>query len=44
MGNFAENLNLGKCVLPPWKSSEEAGRAEFNVATPTYATVTYSER
>ena len=19
MGNFAENLNLGKCVLPPWK-------------------------
>ena len=25
-------------------TSEEAGRAEFNMATPTYATVTYSVR
>ena len=25
-------------------SSEEVGRAEFNVATPTYATIAYSVR
>ena len=27
-----------------WLATEEAGRAEFNVATPTYATVAYSVR
>ena len=42
MGNFAENLNLGNRVRPPWKFAEEAGRAEFNVATPIYMTVAYT--
>ena len=28
----------------PIADAEEAGRAEFNVATPTYATVAYSVR
>ena len=47
MGNFAENLNLGNRVRPPLRPCllpEEAGRAEFNVTTPTYATVAYSVR
>ena len=43
MGNFAENLNLGKRVLP-LEMSEEASRAEFNVATPTSTTDAYSVR
>ena len=41
MGNFAENLNLGNrfrppppCLLPG--PAGGAGKARFNVATPTY--------
>ena len=43
MGNFAENLNLGNRVRPPLSSqlaAGGAGKARFNVATPTNATVT----
>ena len=47
MGNFAENLNLGNRFRPPPRIiifylflSRGAGKARFNVATPTYATVT----
>ena len=36
MGNFAENLNLGNRFRPPLSSSGGAGKARFNVATPTY--------
>ena len=42
MGNFAENLNLGNRFRPPWYRAEEASRAQFNMATATYATVAYS--
>ena len=34
-GNAKQALSISLCP-------EEAGRAEFNVATPTYATVAYS--
>ena len=40
MGNFAENLNLGNRFRPPLVTSGGAGKARFNVATPTNATVT----
>ena len=40
MGNFAENLNLGNRFRPPWFSWGGGGKARFNVATPTNATVT----
>ena len=36
MGNFAENLNLGNRFRPPLGSNRGAGKARFNVATPTY--------
>ena len=36
MGNFAENLNLGNRVRPPLSRPGGAGKARFNVATPTY--------
>ena len=40
MGKFAETANLGKRVLHRLNSAEEAGKARFNVATPTCASVT----
>ena len=36
MGNFAENLNLGNRFRPPCFQPGGAGKARFNVATPTY--------
>ena len=37
-------MQSGKINLTILQKSEEAGRAEFNVATPTYAIVAYSVR
>ena len=37
-------LHKMMALSPFLQQSEEAGRAEFNVATPTYATVAYSIR
>ena len=34
----------GACYIEVYGDSEEVGRAQFNLATPTYATVAYSVR
>ena len=39
---FFSDAFSGAC--PPKGKAEEVGRAEFNLATPTYSTVAYSVR